>query len=84
VRSISAIETGGDHAVGGSHRFQSLRLPSICLGVLLLAEAPAAAYTDPGSGALLWQILVAGFVGALFYFRRITSWFKRRKGGDHR
>jgi hypothetical protein len=38
-------------------------------------------YADPGSGALIWQMLVAGFIGAAFYFRRFTSWFKGRKKG---
>jgi hypothetical protein len=26
-------------------------------------------YADPGSGALVWQLLVASFVGGLFYIR---------------
>ena len=40
-------------------------------GILVLATEPRAyAYTDPGSGALLWQALVASFVGAGFYFRK--------------
>jgi hypothetical protein len=26
-------------------------------------------YTDPGSGALLWQLLLASFFGGLFYAR---------------
>jgi hypothetical protein len=34
-------------------------------------------YTDPGSGALVWQLLVASFFGGLFYvrsfIRRITA-----------
>ena len=38
--------------------------------LLLLTEPRAYAYTDPGSGALLWQALVAAFVGAGFYFRK--------------
>ena len=38
------------------------------------AEAPALGYVDPGSGTMLWQALVAGIVGALFYFR---SFFAR-------
>lgn len=33
-------------------------------------------YTDPGSGALLWQVLMAGVVGLLFYVRKFTSWFR--------
>jgi hypothetical protein len=41
----------------------------------LLLPASASAYTDPGSGALLWQMIVAGFVGMMFYGRRILKWF---------
>jgi hypothetical protein len=43
-------------------------------------EQPALAYTDPGSGALIWQLLVAAFAGALFYFRRFAFWLKKRRG----
>lgn len=35
------------------------------------------AYVDPGSGQLIWQMLVAGFVGALFYFKRIRLFFQK-------
>ncbi len=48
--------------------------------VMFATEKEARAYTDPGTGALIWQMLVAGVVGVGFYFRRITSWFKNRKG----
>ena len=34
----------------------------------------AQAYIDPGSGALIWQMLVAAFIGALFYIRNIWRW----------
>jgi NADH:ubiquinone oxidoreductase subunit H len=47
---------------------------------MFATEREARAYTDPGSGALIWQMLVAGLVGVSFYFRRITAWFKNRKG----
>jgi hypothetical protein len=47
---------------------------------MLATEREARAYTDPGSTALIWQMLVAGFAGLLFNLRRITSWFKNRKG----
>ena len=40
-------------------------------------------YTDPGSGALVWQLLVASFVGILFYvrsfIRRISARISGRK-----
>ncbi len=47
--------------------------------VALCAPAAAHAYIDPGSGALIWQMLIAAFFGGMFYFRRgigqIKSWF---------
>jgi hypothetical protein len=61
-----------------------LNLPFRIVFLVALAmfatEREACAYTDPGTGALLWQMMVAGLVGVGFYFRRITSWFKNRKG----
>ena len=48
--------------------------------IMFATEKEARAYTDPGTGALIWQMLVAGLVGVGFYFRRITSWFRSRKG----
>ena len=61
-----------------------LNLPFRVIFLMALAtfatEREARAYTDPGTGALLWQMMVAGLVGVGFYFRRITSWFKNRKG----
>lgn len=33
----------------------------------------ASAYTDPGSGALIWQALMAGGVGLLFYIRKFVA-----------
>ncbi len=37
----------------------------------------AQAYIDPGSGSFLLQIVVAGFVGAMFYFRQGVEAVKR-------
>ena len=31
-------------------------------------------YTDPGSGILIWQLLLALFFGAAFYFTRLRQW----------
>ena len=51
----------------------------LLIGVLLVClEREAKAYTDPGSGALIWQLLVAGFFGAIFYFRRVLGWFRSK------
>ena len=49
--------------------FQTLsssRLDVLVLAALAVwgAEARVLAYIDPGSGALIWQAIVAGFVGA--------------------
>jgi hypothetical protein len=32
------------------------------------------AYIDPGTGSLLFQALVAGFLGAVIGFRNLRSW----------
>lgn len=55
-----------------------LGLPVLVL-LLFASEGEARAYTDPGSGALIWQMLVAGLVGAAFYFRKFTSWLRRKQ-----
>ena len=62
------------------------RVSSMTMLVLLglAVEQPAAAYTDPGTGALIWQMVAAGFVGVMFYFRRITSFFTRAKNKDNK
>ena len=38
-------------------------------------------YADPGSGALLWQLIGSFFIGLLFYFRRFAAWLSP-SGGD--
>lgn len=55
-----------------------LGLPFV-FGLLLVSGQQARAYTDPGSGTLIWQIVAAGFVGLMFYVRRFTSWFRAKK-----
>jgi hypothetical protein len=63
--------------------FSWLRSTFIALPVLLVllagSEREASAYTDPGSGALILQMLAAGFVSAIFYVRKFTNWFKPKK-----
>ncbi len=47
---------------------------------VFLFPVPAFAYTDPGSGMLIWQALMAAFVGAGFYFRKfLFRFFPARK-----
>lgn len=50
-------------------------LTLVLIGVAV--EQPAAAYTDPGSGALILQMIAAAAVGVLFYFRKVLSFFRR-------
>ncbi len=58
-----------------------MRYPSIAAALVLLTAAatPAWAYVDPGTGAMLLQMMAAVFAGALFYFRsfwkRVAAWF---------
>jgi hypothetical protein len=47
--------------------------------VLFASEREAHAYTDPGTGAMIWQTLVAALIGAGFYFRKFLFWFKGKK-----
>jgi hypothetical protein len=63
-------------------KYLNLPLRAVLLIALAMfaTEREARAYTDPGSGALIWQMAVAGLVGVSFYFRRITAWFRNRKG----
>jgi len=56
---------------------------AICVLVLLMAERQAHAYADPGSGALLWQLLVGGAVAGMFYIRRLWGWLRRNKRATH-
>lgn len=55
---------------------------ALCIGI----TTDAYAYVDPGSGALLWQALLAAFFGATFYARTIVRYVKgwlnaRKKSG---
>jgi len=55
-------------------------LHRIVVLMILLSSAPVvlSAYSDPGSGILLWQLFLSGLVGALFQFRRVRAWFRER------
>jgi hypothetical protein len=63
----------------------TLRIAIVLLCLIVGFESEAKAYTDPGTGALIWQMVAAGFVGAMFYFRRIRTTISDflKKRGDH-
>ena len=62
----------------------AIRGLALTAALLAAVEQPLAAYTDPGSGALLWQILVAGFVGFMFYLYKLTSLFRKKRRSKDR
>jgi len=55
---------------------------AIAMIVLLVLARDAHAYTDPGTGALIWQMLLAASVGFMFYARRLFAWVRGRRSGD--
>jgi hypothetical protein len=57
----------------------TLRALPFVLGLLFVTRGEASAYTDPGTGTLIWQMVAAGFIGLMFYLRKFTTWFKTRK-----
>jgi hypothetical protein len=36
-------------------------------------------YTDPGSGTLIWQLVLAAFFGGMFYVRKLKDLVQRRR-----
>jgi len=48
----------------------------------LIVPAPAKAYLDPGSASFLFQILIAGALGTLFYIKTIIRWIKNLFTGN--
>lgn len=51
---------------------------TVLLLLLFATERPAKAYIDPGSGALVWQGMLATLLGAAFYFGRAIRWAKNK------
>jgi hypothetical protein len=51
----------------------------LCL-LVLATPRPAHAYVDPGSGAMVWQVLAAAIIGSLFYVRKVVSWVRDHLG----
>jgi hypothetical protein len=41
-------------------------------------------YTDPGTGAMLWQLLAASLIGVAFYFRHYLAKIKSVFGSKKR
>jgi hypothetical protein len=57
---------------------------AVILLLLLATEQSGRAYTDPGSGMLIMQLLGSAALGALFYFQRVRNWVASRfRGNKH-
>jgi len=68
-----------------TNRRRTIPAAGLCVlaaALLLLIAQPAYAYADPGSGILLWQLLLAGVSGALFYLRRLLRGRRADKKPD--
>jgi len=46
------------------------------VAIMLLVSDTAFAYVDPGSGYLIIQLIIAAFVGCLFYVKRIVAFVR--------
>ncbi len=70
--------------IGGSP-FRRILNGAGALGTLIVLvcsfEQPAKAYVDPGSGALIWQSLVAMLAGVGFFFRKFF-WSRKSRADE--
>ncbi len=80
--SLRLVARAGPMRQSHQSRKQTLPTALTVLALLFAYEKPVYAYTDPGSGALLYQLLLAAVVGASFYFRRLLSLFRSKKRRD--
>ncbi len=64
---------------------KAIRPATGALALMLATLSEAHAYVDPGTGAMIIQVVGAAVVGGMFYFRtirdKIASWFTR--SGHH-
>jgi len=63
----------GVHTLGGINLNFLIFSPSNTFAFLVLL------YTDPGSGTLAWQLILAAFFGGMFYFRRLKDYVIRKR-----
>ncbi|OIO13047.1 hypothetical protein COV53_04410 [Candidatus Gottesmanbacteria bacterium CG11_big_fil_rev_8_21_14_0_20_37_11] len=48
-----------------------------CVLLFLLFPKPAQAYLDPGTGSYVFQLLVAGLLGSLFFLKSAVKKIKK-------
>lgn len=53
----------------------------LLFSLLAVFAVPALAYVDPGTGSLMFQLLIAGIAGAIFsiklFWKKIKAFFTR-------
>ena len=56
------------------------KLSLLVLPLLLATPSKASAYTDPGTGAFIYQAAYAAFLGGAFYVRKLLNriWPRRK------
>lgn len=54
------------------------------LYLCLMFPTYAHAYSDPGSGIMLWQLTVSFVIGLMFYLRKILTFFSRSSRKDEK
>jgi uncharacterized membrane protein YdcZ (DUF606 family) len=65
-------------------KLDCIRYAALVHGCLLLvfllaaAERELKAYADPGTGSLIWQVLVAGVIGVMYYIRKAAAYLRGR------
>jgi len=61
---------------------------SFTLGLFIISPSAAQAYLDPGSGSLLFQLLIGGILSGLFaiklYYKKIKLFFKKRSASPNK
>jgi hypothetical protein len=65
----------------GAARRPHRQVALLALVVWFIGAGTAHAYIDPGSGAVIWQALLAAFFGALFFLRGFVRRVRTRFGG---
>ena len=75
--------TQGKKMNNGTQRtflYQTTRAAMLLLPLILVAPSRAYGYTDPGTGAFIYQAAYAAFLGGTFYLRKfLDRIFGKRK-----
>ena len=77
---MSNLRSPQDPAARGVAQGQ-VSIAVLVIALLLGSAAELKAYADPGTGALLWQSLMAMIAGVGYYMRK-RFWARRNRGGQ--